>query len=345
MTGPAGARLSVAAIDDYLGPGEHRYFGAGFRRVRHRLEAIRVSRRPDSTEATAHASVTYPAHWSAKGTGELLPHLSSVDTLALGAQLAEILLGHAYGLDAGARSRMWLRAVSLRAGVHPQEDLADIPVHGVFRPAESERVADGLLASSLDVRIGSMEVRCEIQHEVAGGYRPDRAEARHPSAEDALGEPCRRYFAELFRHRDQRVTHLTVDRDARRVDATVRITPAPGESDSRPRPTGLESAYLPSASMIDAITVTGQLAQVLLYELDGIDRGDSDTLWLRKAALSTRMPLRALDQAFPVHARIEDTRLLIIADDTWRVCELGYAFHGITGRFSVAHRLPDRGPR
>nr|WP_245695023.1 AvrD family protein [Streptomyces antibioticus] len=343
MTGPAGARLMVAAIDDYLGPGEHRYFGTGFRRVRHRLETIRVSRRPDATEATAHASVTYPAHWSAKGTGELLPHLSSIDSLALGAQLAEILLGHAYGLDAGARSRMWLREVSLRAGVHPQEDLADIPVHGVFRPAESESVADGLLVSCLDVRIGSMEVRCEVQHEVAGGYRTDRAEARHPSAEDALGEPCRRYFADLFRHRDQRVTDLTVDRDAGRVDATVRITPAPGES--RIRPTGLESAYLPSASMIDAITVTGQLAQVLLYELDGIDRGDSDTLWLRKAALSTRMPLRALDHAFPVHARIEDSRLLIIADDTWRVCELGYAFHGITGGFSVAHRLPDRGRR
>ncbi|MDN3029070.1 AvrD family protein [Streptomyces sp. S.PB5] len=343
MTAPAGTRRIVATIDDCLGPGEDRYFGAGFRRVRHRLEAIQVSRRPDSTEATARASVTYPAHWSAKGTGQLVPHLSSIDSLALVAQLAEILLGQAYGLDAGARSRMWLRAVHLRAGVHPQEDLDHIPVHGVVRPAESTHVADGLLASSLHTRIGSMEVRCDIQHEAAGGYRPGRAGARHRSAEDVLGEPHRRYFADLFRHRDQQVTHLIVDRDAGRVDATVHITPAPGESHLRP--TGLESAYLPSASMIDAITVTGQLAQVLLYEIDGIDRGDSDTLWLRKAALSTRMPLRTLEHPFSAHVRIEDSRLLIIADDTWRVCDFGYAFHGITGGFSVAHRLPDQGPR
>ncbi|GHE44553.1 AvrD family protein [Streptomyces capitiformicae] len=343
MTGPAGARLVVPAIDDHLGPGEHRYFGGGFRRVRHRLEAIRVSSRAESTEATARASVSYPADWSAKGTGELVPHLSSIDALALGAQLAEILLGHAYGLDAGTRSRMWLRGVRLRAGVHPQEDLDRLAVHGVVRPAESAHVTDGLRASPIRARIGSMEVWCEVQHEVAGGYRPDHAEARHPSAEDVLGEPYRRYFAELFRHRGQRVTDLTVDREAGRVDATVHITPAPGES--RLRPTGLESAYLPSASMIDAITVMGQLAQVLLYELDGIDRGDSDTLWLRQAVLSTPMPLRGLDRAFPVHARIEDTRLLSIADDTWRVCDLGYAFHGITGGFSVAHRLPGRGLR
>ncbi|KUL32252.1 AvrD family protein [Streptomyces regalis] len=344
MTGPRATRLVVPAIDDYLGPGERRYFGGGFRRVRQRLAAISVVGRAESTEATARASVSYPSDWSAKGTGtELVPHLSSVDALVLGAQLAEILLGHAYRLDAGARSRMWLRSVRMRAGAHPQEDLDRLAVHGVARPAESVHVTDGLRVSPIRFRIGSMEVWCEVQHEVSGGYRPDGAQTRHASVEEALGEPHRRYFAELFRHRGQHVTGLTVDRESGRVDATAHITPAPGESPLRS--TGLEAAYAPSASMIDAITVMGQLAQVLLYEIDGLDRSDSNTLWLRQAALSTRLPLRPLDHAFPVHARIEDTRVLSIADDTWRVCDLGYAFHGITGGFSVAHRLPNRGLR
>lgn len=344
MTGTSGARLVVPAIDDYLGPGERRYFGSGFRRVRHRLERIHVSSRGESSEVTARASVSYPADWSAKGTGtDLVPHLSSIDTLVLGAQLAEILLGHLYGLDTGARSRMWLRSVRLRAGVHPEEDLDRLAVHGVACSAESVRVSDGVLATPIRFRIGSMELCSEVQHEAGGGYRPDSAEARHPSAAEALGDLPRRYFAELFRHRGHRVTRLTVDREAGRVDATVHITPALGESDLLS--TGIEAAYAPSASMIDAITVMGQLAQVLLYELDGIGRGDSDTLWLRRADLSTCLPLRALDHAFPVHARIEDSRVLSIADDTWRVCDLGYAFHGITGGFSVAHRLPNRGLR
>lgn len=337
------ARPAVPRVDDYLGPGERRYFGSGFRRVRQRLADIRVLGRAEATEATARASVSYPPDWSAKGAGgDLVPHLSSVDALVLGAALAEILLGHAYGLDAGARSRMWLREVRLGAGSRPQEDLDGLAAHAVTRPLESAHVTDGVRVSPVHARIGSMEVCCEVQHEVAGGYLPDSGEARHPSDEEALGEPCRRYHADLFRHRGQRITGLAVDLPAGRVDATVRITPAPGED--RLLPTGLEAAYAPSASMIDAITVMGQLAQVLLYELDGLHRGDSGTLWLRRATLSTRLPLRPLGRPFPVHARIEDTRRLVVADDTWRVCDLGYAFHGITGGFSVAHRLTNRGP-
>ncbi|WP_329268829.1 AvrD family protein [Streptomyces pseudovenezuelae] len=341
MTPPPPAGPSLA---DFLGPAEHRFFGHGYRRVHRRLDDIRIVRGPEATEARARASVRYPSDWSAKGAGErLVPHLSSVDALLLGAQLAEILLGHAFGLDAGARSRMWLRDVRLRAGGRPQENLDDLPVHGLVRPAEPAYGTDGLCATAVHSRIGSMDVRCEVQHETGDGYRRDSGQALHPSSEDALAEPYRRYFVEQFRHRDLRVTGVAVDRQAGRVDATVHITPAPGEG--HPLSTGLEAAYGPSASMIDAITVTGQLTQVLLYALDGLDREASETLWLRRATLSTRLPLRALDRAFPVHARIEDTRRLAIAGDIWRVCDLGYSFHGITGDFAVAHRLPDRGSR
>lgn len=339
-----GTRLVVPSIDDYLGPGERRFFGGGFRRVRQSLEDIRVSSSREATEVSARACVSYPPDWSAKGTGtELVPHLSGIDALVLGAQLAEILLVHAHGLDDGHRSRMWLRGVRLRAGAHPQEALDSLAVRSVARTAESAPVRDGLRATPIRSRIGSMEIWSEVQHEEGRGYDPGAREARHASARAALGEPYRRYFAELFRRRDQRVTDLTVDRAAGRIDATVRITPALGEG--RPLCAGLEAAYAPSASMIDAIAVMGQLAQVLLYELDGIDRRDSDTLWLRRARLSTRLPLRPLDHAFPVHARIEETRVLSLADGLWRACDLDYAFHGITGGFSVAHRLPNQGLR
>ncbi|MFJ9565173.1 AvrD family protein [Streptomyces fuscichromogenes] len=335
-------RRTVASVDDCLGPAEHRFFGNGYRRVRQRLDDIRVVGLPETTEVRAQASVRYPPDWSAKGAGaQLVPHLSSIDALVLGAQLAEILLGHAYGLDADARSRMWLREVRLRAGGRPQEDLDRLAVHGVVRPEESAHVTDGLRVTPVRSSIGSMEFWAEVQHETGSHCHTAHGETHHPSAEAVLGEPYRHHFADLFRHRSQRITDLAVDRSAGRVDATVHITPAPGEDQGLC--TGLEAAYTPSTSMVDAIAVMGQLAQILLYALDGLDRADSETLWLRRATLSTRLPLRALDRAFPVHVRIEDTSRLAIAGDTWRVCDLGYDFHGITGGFSVAHRLPNRG--
>lgn len=333
-------RLTVGDVEDYLGPAEGRYFGSGFRRVRQRLTAIALTGGPESTRATATASVGYPGDWSAKGTGGLVPHLSTIDALVLAARTAELLLTHAYGLDAGARSRMWLRRVVIRAGDRPQEDLARLPVHGTARPAESVAVADGLRTSVVGVTIGSMDVRCEVQHEDQGGYRPSQS-ALYEDADTALGAPDGQYYAELFRWRGQRVTHLAVDAPAGRADAEVTLTPAPGESAG----TGLEAAYAPSASMVDAIAVMGQLAQILMYELDGLTRGGSDTLWLRRAELATDLPLRAVDRAFPVHARVADSRLVDIDDRRWRVCDLSYGFHGITGTFSVTHRLPDRGTR
>ncbi|WP_075731623.1 AvrD family protein [Streptomyces acidiscabies] len=333
-------RLTAGDVEDYLGPAEGRYFGSGFRRVRQRLTAIALTGGPESTRATATASVGYPGDWSAKGTGGLVPHLSTIDALVLAARTAELLLTHAYGLDAGARSRMWLRRVVIRAGDRPQEDLARLPVHGTARPAESVAVADGLRTSVVGVTIGSMDVRCEVQHEDQGGYRPSQS-ALYEDADTALGAPDGQYYAELFRWRGQRVTHLAVDAPAGRADAEVTLTPAPGESAG----TGLEAAYAPSASMVDAIAVMGQLAQILMYELDGLTRGGSDTLWLRRAELATDLPLRAVDRAFPVHARVADSRLVDIDDRRWRVCDLSYGFHGITGTFSVTHRLPDRGTR
>ncbi|GAV38810.1 AvrD family protein [Streptomyces acidiscabies] len=333
-------RLTVGDVEDYLGPAEGRYFGSGFRRVRQRLTAIALTGGPESTRATATASVGYPGDWSAKGTGGLVPHLSTIDALVLAARTAELLLTHAYGLDAGARSRMWLRRVVIRAGDRPQEDLARLPVHGTVRPAESVAVADGLRTSVVGVTIGSMDVRCEVQHEDQGGYRPSQS-ALYEDADTALGAPDGQYYAELFRWRGQRVTHLAVDAPAGRADAEVTLTPAPGESSG----TGMEAAYAPSASMVDAIAVMGQLAQILMYELDGLTRGGSDTLWLRRAELATDLPLRAVDRAFPVHARVADSRLVDIDDRRWRVCDLSYGFHGITGTFSVTHRLPDRGTR
>ncbi|MET8976484.1 AvrD family protein [Streptomyces sp. NPDC004539] len=332
--------LVVGDIQDYLGPAGERFFGSGFRRVRQRLTALALTGDQESTEVTATASVAYPADWSAKGTGGLVPHLSSIDALVLAARTAELLLTHAYVLDTGARSRMWLRRVVIRAGGRPQEDLARLPVHGTARPAESVTVADGLRTSVVRVSIGSMDVRCEVQHEDQDGYRPPQ-DALYEDADTALGDPAGQYYAELFRHRAHRVTRLAVDAAAGRADAEAALTPAPGESAG----TGLEAAYAPSASMVDAIAVMGQLAQVLMYELDGLTRGGSDTLWLRRAELATDLPLRAVDRAFPVHARVADTRLVDIDADRWRVCDLAYGFHGITGTFSVTHRLPDRGTR
>jgi hypothetical protein len=52
-----------AHIDDILGDGASRFFGSGYRRVRHLLGPME---HPDSEVGLATAILDYPADWSVK---------------------------------------------------------------------------------------------------------------------------------------------------------------------------------------------------------------------------------------------------------------------------------------
>ena len=55
---------------------------------------------------------------------------------------------------------------------------------------------------------------------------------------------------------------------------------------------GLEAAYWPSATLVDALVLTGQLGQVLLYAAAGLDRDQADTLWMRRMTFEVVGPVR-----------------------------------------------------
>src|SRR5690349_16564634 len=154
-------RLYYENVDDRLGPAEKRFFGTGFRRSEHTIRRLRVG----AGRIDAAAAVRYPADWSTKGEVDQLPHLSTVDVLVLGAQLAELQVAQAYGLDPGRRSSMWLRRVRIQAGRAPlEEGLDDFPVTAVAAGTADDAVIAGFRVSLVDCRVGPLRIRCEIEH-------------------------------------------------------------------------------------------------------------------------------------------------------------------------------------
>lgn len=334
--GKKSSELFYGSLDSCLGPGSTRFFGSGYKRVNQTLRDITTdgSARPGA-RVTARGTLTYPRDWSRKaGSGDLRPHLSSIDALVLAANLAEVHLARSFGLDPAQRRRVWLRHADVRAGSSPHEELADFPVRGELVDVAGVEGEESLLASTFECRVGRLKVRCTLVHEQGAG---SAGPAAYADEKQALGPAGTRHYGTGYKQHHQYGEQVRVDLERRRVRVLQRVVAQGAAAPAH----GAEAAYGPSVSLVDALVGVAQLAQVLLYAQDGLERGDSDTLWMRRFVISARTPVRPLGHSFVPTVSTEGTRILSMGDARWRTAELAVDdFAGIGGRCWLAHRLP-----
>ncbi|MDX6279372.1 MAG: hypothetical protein QOH03_443 [Kribbellaceae bacterium] len=313
---------TLPAVDDILGPAGSRFFGRGFRRVGYDVSELRAGSADGVPWASASVDVSYPSDWSRKAVDtDLRPHFSTIDALVLGAQLAERCL-LSPGQDPELLAVSWLRKVRITAGSKPQEDLVGLKATArrkSVQPADEP----GWSVSVFDSAIGAMRVQSEVVHPTA---------ALTPG-EWTLDElPEDRYYGAGFKARGQRIRDLEV-RDQTKATAVLELS-----DEGQKAATGLEDAYQPSPSMVDAFVTALQLAQVMMYDLDGVPRQASDTLWMRQTTMTAPKPSKTRD--IPVTTELADPALLQMGGDTWRTFTVLAEVAGINVRSAVTHRLP-----
>ncbi|GAA4438441.1 AvrD family protein [Actinokineospora soli] len=319
--------LQRATVDDYLGDGARRFFSAGYRRVDYTFGAVSVSV-PGAGHATVATTVGlgYPGDWSKKAAGvDLRPHLSTIDAILLGVQLAEMCLVAAFRPDPAAHRAMWVRRVKIRAGQRPEEDLGELPLGGRLRA--TERVGDEFV-STVDCQVGAMRVRCEVVH-TGVAIHTGRTTLSDPDA--LLGPADQRYYGTGFARATHRIDDLAVD--GVRASGTVRLQQSDADQ-------GIEGAYAPAVTMVDAFATGLQLAQILLYELDGMRRADSNTLWMRSTTLDVRDPRRPADGPLALTTGLDNSELIAMDGGRWRTADVVTDLAGTTFTCAVAHALP-----
>jgi acyl carrier protein len=336
-TAAQGALHYYRSVDDYLGPGDSRFFANGYRRVSHHIGDV-VASPVGSDEPGVKTKVTleYPGDWSKKTEQvDLTPHLSSVDMIVLAAQLSELHLSHSYGLGGEMRRSMRLLRVTLKAGTSPQEDLLEVPASARLRETEPTPGTEGRFVSVYDCEIGVMQARCEIEHPIA---TTSTIEGRFASPDEVLGPAAARYYGEGFKFRRQSIEDVIVDMQSLSSEAAVRIESVEGDHETGE---GIEGRYQPSVSMIDCFVVSLQMAQIMIYELDSVDRRDSNTLWMLNTELHAEETHRPYSSA-PLRARtvIDGKHLLPLHGAIWRNLDISGELGGITLRCSFAHELP-----
>ncbi|MGP3967132.1 AvrD family protein [Streptomyces sp. 6N223] len=325
--------LRFTSIDDFLGDGRKRYFSQGFKRVSQRLTGIAVGPGEHGAgQVAATAAVTYPADWSRKNAAmDLRPHLSSVDAMVIGVQLAEIHLTHAHRLTPEQRRACWLRRFVMRSGGRPQESLASFPVTAVLRETRPRHGLVRPAVSTFDIGVGGMRIACEVEHDLG-----DRAfdDAWYDTAEDVLGDAADRYYGDGFRARDHDIREVDLAPDGSHVRAVAAI------ADARVSREGFGAAYQPSRTMVDCFLALAQLAQLLIYHEDNLSRGQSNTLWMRRLTMTCDRPDAPLGEALPLAVHRERSDFLDTGDGQWRKADMTGDFQSVQARSSMAHRLP-----
>ena len=320
-------------LDDLLGPAQQRYFGEGYKRAEHHLTEVNVGPHAHARPAvTARAGVYYPPDWSRKGVVDQVPHLGTTDVLLIAVRLCEAYLLTVAGLDHDQLGQARLHAVRIKAGNTPVErDLGDFPVTVAAAAASTTAPRDGFVRTPLAGTVGPLSFRLAIDH--PPGEPRDRT-ARYGSIGDVLGDPQRRYSGTGFTRRSQHITDLELDLPASAARAQVGFHDTGGAADR-----GLGWAHGTPAAAVDCFVVSLQLAQILLYALDGIARAGSHTLWMRRTAIDLNPP-HPTASAAPVSTRLQDPALLTRDGATWRCADIVGELSGASVRCSVAHRLP-----
>lgn len=328
---PINAGVSrYSSIDVLLGESQTRFFGAGYRSIRRQVSNVALDARAGTVEASA--AIRYPAAWSTKRERELQPHLSSIDALALAAQLAETYLRVAYGVEGGAADSLWIERCLFKPGQTPTTDLERVAVRCALLDTQS--VPDSLFGhrSRFAVRVGTISVELSVEHQVV---TQRDIEARWGDIEDVLGPAEASYYGSAYTADRLALSDVEFDKSGERVAGTLDVEPPANGV----KLTGMGAAYYPFVSELTTIVSVAQLAQALLYRYDGVTREQSNNLWMRKILLVSPRPVAATRD---LHVETWSTKmsLLPVKDGVWRSGNFELALPGVTGEYTLAHLLP-----
>lgn len=325
-------QIRIASIEDYLGPADNRFFGAGYRRATYALSPLTMN----DASLSGSVGVSYPSDWSLKKQGvDLRPHLSTVDVMLLAAQFSDLILAERVGLDAPGRSRSWLRKIVLLAGTEPQEELDAIPVSARLvstKPGAGEQQVTSLV----DCRVGAMRAKCYVVHE-----RSDTPISGGPSVvtdiDKVLGPAASRYWGGAYRADNQTITDVIGDVDELLIRARLGVGHA-----GPPATAGLGGGYPAPVTFVDAFVGMLQLTQVLLYQIDQVKRSETNTLWMQQTTLQADAPSSHTGPDCGAEVAITRKNLLSINGHTWRDVDVSGSAAGISLRCTFAHQLTEQ---
>ena len=276
------ARLDhVVNLNDVLGPPDERFFGGGYRRVRHEVSG--------SADADGHYVGTgcalYPDDWSVDRRGELrTPHLSTVDAVVLPLLALE--------RNCPTAHQRYVSALAIRAGGQPWMGLDSVPMRLTTTPPDRFDVA------SVNAEIGNMLVKISLSR------LPEQSLT--DTTVDKHQEPFHRAHDDFYQLTHCETFLCESDLTRGQLNASHAFT-VPESALSAVEIEGRTGNWWPSMTIVDYLVTMGQLAQVVFADQVKSDQR-SGNLWMRMMSLEltsapSRVPCEITSQTTPLELR------------------------------------------
>lgn len=303
--------VNYSTIDHALGSPKGRYFGQGHRRSIYAFTPTEVVQ----GRVSGVCSVGQEGLWSAKDTGTVSRHLSTIDAVSL----AGLALEAVFQLEPVVVESLFVTDASIRAGSAATEDLSAVPLDAT--------VVWNLATRAFDcaVTVGTMKLTLAVKT-VPGTFFTTTATS------------APKFFAQHLQNRIQHISDIDIDCDAGRMQAKLgALTIGSGPSSHY---SGFQSAHFELFSIPEAIVCLAQLAQTMAYEFDQISRDESAVFWLRRLNVSLTEPRLRVGQLVDVDVQVAKTNELRIGGEPWRTLRLTADAQGLNALADVAHILP-----
>ncbi|MCX8985930.1 AvrD family protein [Citrobacter portucalensis] len=319
-----------SSINDILGPSEKRFFSSGYRRSEHCISNLVLCASGERQYCVeAMASISYPHDWSVKNHAmDVRPHLSTIDMLILAINMIESYLVCCFSLSPEDVQNICFGEIAIHAGTKPQENLTDIPITVKLRHSEPKFGDPSRTISTYECNAGRMRAVCQVEYPCGDNKS---GEFRYSSMSDILGEVSDRYYHAGYKEQKHVLSNVNLNMENLTASSNVEIIRANNSScDIRPG----------TASYIDVFVTCSQLAQALLYSLDGLTRSDTSTLWMIRTNFSENEKCFDVENNVKANVTISSNRLINLNGNEWRNVDVVGFFGGKVAKITFAHALP-----
>jgi len=311
---------SIQEMDSILGDSNERYFSSGFSKFNYQIDNFSFA---TENELTGSFRVQY--NGPSRPRGEQA-HLGSMEYTAMSLFLAEGILLDKFRLTQNELAMSILHYLSFQ--IHaPLEFGADTNVPFSCRVINTENSlkAINIGLTTMEIRIAHCDIRLIIDH----------PGPTHISKKNFSVWPLRIHslHKEVYKERELSISGLSIDPILQRINAKVEQP-----KNYKVNPWGISSSKN-LLTCLDFLSVTGQLMQVLLYDILKTRRNLCPNIWLRSMEIKFSRPYQSLSYAAVVN--FSSRRSVRRKGVSWQLIDLSSELGNMKGSFKICHQMPD----
>lgn len=299
-------------VDTLLGDHRTRYFGDGHKRTNYEIVF-------EENENQFYGVITQSGLWSNKSDKTVQPHLSTLDGVILASLLAERYLE----AEKEVPENFYLSKFTIKSGMKPIENLNKVPV--ILSKKYLDKDGAKFNISVLDMKVEIKFQRFTVFSRETYTENTDKKEYLPNHLKDIHHNIYDINFLETLDTADRCYIFCKTNKVI----------------DKNNKYKGVSSNFSINYSLLELLIIFSQMAEMLAYHADDIDRECSETLWMKNvtAEISELIPNGELEFL----GKITKNKLLDMKGKDWKIFEMSGTDtqNRIKISSKIAHQLPE----